>query len=92
MSAIEIMTCTSCYGSTYAYKGIAFEFSVWISAEFKIYLIKGFERLDVREQHILGRDIKHTLAKTVAHQYGRNPGESDYARVVSKTNATGICQ
>ncbi len=49
MSAIELMTCTSCYGSTYAYKGIAFEFSVWISAEFKIYLIKGFERLDVRE-------------------------------------------
>ena len=63
MSAIELMTCTSCYGSTYAYKGIAFEFSVWISAEFKIYLIKEFERLKEQEQQLLGWDIKRNLAK-----------------------------
>ena len=29
------------YGGTYAYKDIAFEFGMWISPEFKIYLIKG---------------------------------------------------
>lgn len=33
------------YGGTYAHKDIAFEFGMWISPEFKIYLIKEFQRL-----------------------------------------------
>lgn len=51
------------YGGTYAHKDIAFEFGMWISAEFKIYLIKEFQRLKEDEQKQLGWDIKRNLAK-----------------------------
>ena len=33
------------YGGTYAHKDIAFEFAMWISPEFKIYIVKEFQRL-----------------------------------------------
>ena len=33
------------YGGTYAHKDIAFEFASWISAEFKLYIIKDYQRL-----------------------------------------------
>ena len=36
-------------GGTYAHKDIAFEFASWISPEFKLYLIKEFERLKDKE-------------------------------------------
>ena len=49
------------YGGTYAYKDIAFEFGMWISPEFKIYLIKEFERLKAEEMKQLGWDIKRNL-------------------------------
>ena len=51
------------YGGTYAYKDIAFEFGMWISPQFKIYLIKEFDRLKEEEQARLGWDIKRNLAK-----------------------------
>lgn len=51
------------YGGTYAHKDIAFEFGMWISAEFKIYLIKEFQRLKEEEQKQLGGDIKRNLAR-----------------------------
>ncbi len=51
------------YGGTYAYKDIAFEFGMWISPEFKIYLIQEFERLKEQERLQLGWDIKRNLAK-----------------------------
>ncbi len=51
------------YGGTYAHKDIAFEFGMWISAEFKIYLIKEFQRLKDIEQEKLGWDIKRNLTK-----------------------------
>ena len=53
------------YGGTYAHKDIAFEFASWISAEFKLYLIKEFQRLkeDENERKALGWDIKRNLAK-----------------------------
>jgi len=37
------------YGGTYAHKDIAFEFGMWISPEFKIFLIKEFQRLKETE-------------------------------------------
>ncbi|MDO9096820.1 MAG: KilA-N domain-containing protein [Candidatus Methanoperedens sp.] len=53
------------YGGTFAHKDIAFEFASWISAEFKLYLIKEFQRLkeDENERLQLGWDIKRNLAK-----------------------------
>src|SRR3989338_9366295 len=52
-------------GGTYAHKDIAFEFGSWLSAEFKLYLIKEFQRLKTEEDQrlALGWDMKRTLAK-----------------------------
>ena len=44
-NAIGLIAKAGRYGGTYAHKDIAFEFGMWISAEFKIYLIKEFQRL-----------------------------------------------
>ncbi len=62
-NAIGLKATAGRYGGTYAYKDIAFEFGMWISAEFKIYLIKEFQRLKEQEQKQLGGDIKRNLAK-----------------------------
>jgi len=51
------------YGGTYAHKDIAFEFASWVSPQFKLYLIKEFQRLKDAEQKQLGWDIKRNLAK-----------------------------
>lgn len=37
------------YGGTYAHKDIAFEFASWVSAEFKLYIIKDYQRLKTDE-------------------------------------------
>lgn len=51
------------YGGTYAHKDIAFEFASWVSPQFKLYLLKEFQRLKDQEQKQLGWDIKRNLAK-----------------------------
>ncbi len=52
-------------GGTFAHKDIAFEFATWISPEFKLYLIKEFQRLKVEENErlVLGWDAKRMLTK-----------------------------
>lgn len=55
------------YGGTYAHKDIAFEFGMWISPEFKIYLIKEFQRLKVAEQKQIEWSAKRELAKVNFH-------------------------
>ncbi len=62
-NAIGLIAKVGRYGGTYAHKDIAFEFGMWISAEFKIYLIKEFQRLKEAEQKQLGWDIKRNLAR-----------------------------
>ena len=44
-NAIGIISKAGRYGGTYAHKDIAFEFTMWISPEFKVYLIREFQRL-----------------------------------------------
>lgn len=61
--AIGIQAKAGRYGGTYAHPDIAFEFGMWISAEFKIYLIKEFQRLKEEEQKQLGWDVKRQLTK-----------------------------
>jgi len=52
-NAIGIIAKPGRYNSgTYAHKDIAFEFASWISAEFKFYLIKEFQRLKEEEQKL----------------------------------------
>ena len=55
------------YGGTYAHKDIAFEFAMWISPEFKLYLIKEFQRLKEEEQRQLGWSAKREPYSTGAH-------------------------
>ncbi len=62
-NAIGIISKSGRYGGTYAHKDIAFEFASWISVEFKLYLIKEFQRLKEEEQKQLGWDIKRQLTK-----------------------------
>jgi hypothetical protein len=61
--AIGIISKAGRYGGTYAHRDIAFEFASWISVEFKLYLIKEFQRLKEQERAQLGWDIKRNLAK-----------------------------
>ncbi len=61
--AIGIQAKAGRYGGTYAHQDIAFEFGMWISAEFKIYLVKEFQRLTEDEQKQLGWDIRRQLTK-----------------------------
>jgi hypothetical protein len=63
--AIGIISKPGRYGGTYAHKDIAFEFATWISVEFKLYLIKEFQRLKVEESErkSLDWDLKRNLAK-----------------------------
>ncbi len=51
------------YGGTYAHQDIAFEFAMWISPEFKIYIVKEFQRLKTEEQRLLGWSAKRELSK-----------------------------
>mgnify|MGYP001094221815 CR=1 FL=1 len=51
------------YGGTYAHKDIAFEFASWVSPQFKLYLLKEFQRLKEEEQKQLGWSAKRELAK-----------------------------
>jgi hypothetical protein len=62
-NAIGLRATAGRYGGTYAYKDIAFEFGMWISPQFKIYLIKEFDRLKTQEQKQLDWDIKRNLTK-----------------------------
>jgi len=62
-NAIGLVAKAGRYGGTYAHKDIAFEFGMWISAEFKIYLIKEFQRLKEQEEKQFGWDIKRNLTK-----------------------------
>ncbi len=63
--AIGIVSKAGKAGGTYAHKDIAFEFASWISAEFKLYLIKEFQRLkeDESERLSLGWDLRRNLAR-----------------------------
>ena len=62
-NAIGLVSKSGRYGGTYAHPDIAFEFASWISVEFKLYLIKEFERLKEQERVQLGWDIRRNLAK-----------------------------
>jgi hypothetical protein len=68
-NAIGLKATAGRYGGTYAHKDIAFEFGMWISAEFKIYLIKEFQRLkaDENDRLKLEWNFQRTLAKVNYH-------------------------
>lgn len=61
--AIGLVSKRGRQGGTFAHNDIAFEFASWIFIEFKLYIIKEFQRLKEQEREQLGWDIKRNLAK-----------------------------
>jgi hypothetical protein len=63
--AIGIVSKAGRYGGTYAHKDIAFEFASWVSVEFRLYLIKEFQRLkeDENRRFSLAWNLNRTLSK-----------------------------
>ena len=65
-NAVGIISKSGRYGGgTYAHKDIAFEFASWLSPEFKLYIIKDYQRLKEDEGHRLALDwnVKRILSK-----------------------------
>lgn len=65
VNAIGIINKSGRYGGTFAHKDIAFEFASWLSPEFKLYLIKEFQRLKNEENETknLEWNVKRMLTK-----------------------------
>ena len=65
MNAIGITSKAGRYGGIYAHSDIAFEFASWFSLEFKLYLIKDYQRLKKVESERLklGWNAKRELTK-----------------------------
>ena len=63
--AVGITSSAGRYGGTFAHKDIAFEFASWVSVEFKLYLIKEFQRLkeDENRRLSLAWNLNRTLSK-----------------------------
>jgi hypothetical protein len=66
-NAISLQAKAGRYGGTYAHKDIAFEFAMWISPEFKIYIVKDFQRLKEEEQKQIGWNAKRELSRINYH-------------------------
>ena len=64
-NAIGLISKSGRGGGTYAHKDIAFEFASWISVEFKLYIIKDYQRLKADENSRISLDwnVKRILAK-----------------------------
>ena len=64
-NAMGLISRSGRYGGTFAHKDIAFEFASWISVEFKLYLIKEFQRLkeDENRRLSLAWNLNRTLSK-----------------------------
>ena len=66
-NAIGIVAKAGRYGGTYAHKDLAFEFASWVSPQFKLYLLREFQRLKELEQKQLGWSAKRELSKINYH-------------------------
>jgi len=68
-AAVGIISKSGRYGGTFAHKDIAFEVASWVSIEFKLYIIKEFQRLKADENDRLKLDwnLQRTLAKVNYH-------------------------
>ena len=63
-NAIGIISKSGRYGGTFAHKDIAFEFASWISAEFKLFLIKEFQRL--KNEEIENKSLEWNLSRSLS--------------------------
>ena len=92
--AIGIVSKSGRYGGTYAHTDIAFEFASWISPEFKLYIIKDYQRLkkDEANRLAIGWDVKtRTVKNQLSYSYGCSKGISDNTDIISAGNGIYIC-
>ena len=91
-NAIGLKAAAGRYGGTYAHPDIAFEFGMWISPQFKIYLIKEFQRLKEAENNRLKLEwnLQRTLAKINYHIHTNAIKETLIPKEVSKQQAALI--
>jgi len=92
-NAIGLISKSGKYGGgTFAHEDIAFEFASWISAEFKLYLIKEFQRLKLEENKKLeiGWDAKRMLTKINYRIHTDAIQKSLMPKVISKSQANVI--
>jgi hypothetical protein len=90
--AIGIISKSGRYGGTFAHKDIAFEFASWISIEFKLYIIKEFQRLKEDENNRLKLEwnLQRTLAKVNYHIHTDAIKENLMPKELSKTQTSFV--
>ena len=69
INAIGMISKQGRYAATFAHQDIAFEFASWISPEFKLYIIKDYQRLksDENSRLSLGWNLNRELSKINYH-------------------------
>jgi hypothetical protein len=89
-NAIGIISKSGRYGGTYAHKDIAFEFASWISAEFKLYVIKDYQRLKEAEtsQKALEWNLSRAISKINYRIHTDAIKENLIPHIVSKKQQT----
>jgi len=83
-NSIGIIAKAGRYGGTYAHKDIAFEFASWVSPQFKLYLLKEFQRLKEEEQKALGWSAKRELTKINYHIHTSAVSQNLIPKEISK--------
>lgn len=91
-NAIGIISKSGRYGGTFAHKDIAFEFASWISIEFKLYIIKEFQRLKESESDRLQLEwnFQRSLAKVNYHIHTDSIKENLVPEKLSKQHVSFI--
>ncbi|HLV51376.1 MAG TPA: KilA-N domain-containing protein [Flavobacterium sp.] len=91
-NAIGLKATTGRYGGTYAHPDIAFEFGMWISPKFKIFLIKEFQRLknDENDRLKLEWNLQRTLAKVNYQIHTNAIKENLIPKEISKQQASFV--
>jgi hypothetical protein len=91
-NAIGIISKSGRYGGTFAHQDIAFEFASWISAEFKLYLLKEFQRLkqEEKDREELEWNVSRTLTKVNYQIHTNAIKENLVPENISKSSRTFI--
>jgi hypothetical protein len=89
-NGIGIVSKSGRYGGTYAHKDIALEFAMWISPEFKVYLIQEFQRLKKLEEREISWSVKRELAKINYHIHTQAIKDFIVPKLLSKEQVNTI--
>jgi hypothetical protein len=89
-NGIGIVSKSGKYGGTYAHKDIALEFAMWISPEFKVYLIQEFQRLKKIEEKEINWSVRRELAKINYHIHTQAIKDFIVPKLLSKDQVNAI--